>query len=130
MGPSKLACKHWQGEPAPLPAHDRPGLLFLTQCPGWAVTALNSSLPTDLWSEQLFQRGDKAPVPKGARRPSAGSARTACRTFMGDSEDPVSCWVLVYDHCIPGYSNRNAIPRLILDHERQARHQGTAAAQP
>ncbi|KAL4419397.1 hypothetical protein ABPG77_003371 [Micractinium sp. CCAP 211/92] len=88
-------------------------------CPGWAVTPLNSSLPADLWTEQLFLRGDEAPVPEGARRPGAGSARTACRTFMGDSEDPVSCWVLVYDHCIPGYTNRNDIPRPILEHEQQ-----------
>ncbi|KAL4425512.1 hypothetical protein ABPG75_009528 [Micractinium tetrahymenae] len=88
-------------------------------CPGWAVTPLNSSLPADLWSEQLFRGGDAAPVAEGARCSSASSARTACRTFIRNSEDPVSCWVLLYDHCIPGYTNRNAIPRPVLDHEHQ-----------
>ena len=39
---------------------------------------------------------------------------TACRTYMMDSVDPMQCWQLLYDHCIPGYTNRDRIPKRIL----------------
>jgi hypothetical protein len=36
----------------------------------------------------------------------------------GDPKDPLECWDFVYDHCIPGFTNRNKIPKAIIYNEQ------------
>lgn len=90
-----------------------------TTCPGWNVTSLNESLPGDVYSELKYARVLAPEMPKDAHRAVPGAAYSACQTFMGQPDDPLECWDLVYDHCIPGFTNRNAIPKDILYHEQQ-----------
>lgn len=85
-----------------------------------------ATLATDLYSHALLERvtGPKLPE-SGASRPGALMAETACRTEMtATGEDPLECWILLFDHCIPGYTSRNRVPRGILRAEHEASYLG------
>jgi hypothetical protein len=43
-----------------------------------------------------------------------GNDYQACKTWMGDDEDTGSCFNLIYDHCIEGYTDHSKIPTYIL----------------
>ncbi|KAL4458163.1 hypothetical protein ABPG75_013028 [Micractinium tetrahymenae] len=89
------------------------------KCPGNLVAPLNSSLPLDFYWQQWFDRGDLPPIPAGAHRPVAEAATEACRTWMDGPEDPLECWDLAYDHCIPGYTSRNWVPKAVVYNEQR-----------
>lgn len=35
--------------------------------------------------------------------------------------EPAECWTLAYDHCIPGYTSRNRLPRAVVYNEQRVR---------
>lgn len=57
---------------------------------------------------------DAAPVPDTAVKPGVLPAPSRhddrCVTYMGNSKDNGSCMALVYNHCIPGYTDQSRIP--------------------
>ena len=40
--------------------------------------------------------------------------------FLAGGE-PAECWTLAYDHCIPGYTSRNRLPRAVVYNEQRVR---------
>lgn len=42
------------------------------------------------------------------------------------TQDPLECWDLAYDHCIPGYTSRNWVPKAVVYNEQKASSLGTA----
>ena len=64
---------------------------------------------------------------------SHGSVLLRCLSLLssppaGDPKDPLECWDFVYDHCIPGFTNRNKIPKAIIYNEQSVRSGGPGMA--
>ncbi|PRW20375.1 40S ribosomal S7 isoform A [Chlorella sorokiniana] len=83
---------------------------------GWLV--MNGDLPADLYAEQKYARTVDRPVPEGAARPRNADAAEACAGGELGGE-PAECWTLLYDHCIPGYTSRNRLPRAVVYNEQR-----------
>lgn len=54
--------------------------------------------------------------------------KPCCRRWLG-LQDPLECWDLTYDHCIPGYTSRNWVPKAVVYNEQKASRSGRETEQ-
>lgn len=95
------ACRTWMGDPQV----GGVWALLTWMCCGCARYRRDAQPD----SQPLGSADPDAPVPLGAMQ-----------------QDPLECWHLVYDHCIPGYTSRNWMPKDISYNEKRVSTGGGA----
>ena len=75
------------------------------------------------------------PRPAGASCTTAASPPHNCcldpaPPLRATAGAPASCWRLLYDHCIPGYTSRNGLPRPVAYNEARVRRSLRPPARP